>query len=125
MPFISGFASLATVIIASVLVCGCCCAREYNMEPKTRGYAKGVLWAGVLSFVLGIVYFGIVFWYVYNQASTTSDLANATEQEIEDIYGNLWQNFGTFSIGATIVGVFMLIATVMVLVFSCLFAFKR
>merc|ERR1712029_778956 len=121
VPFISEIASITTFVVACVLVCGCCCAKDYNMAPRTRGYAKGVLAAFCISFVFSMIFVGIVISQVSNMAGG----GEMTAEEAQQYFANIWKDFGAFGIGATIVMVLMIIASLGVVTFSCLFTFKR
>ena len=124
VPWVGGVASLTTFIVACVIVCGCCCARDYNMSPSTRGYAKGVLGAYCASFILAMIFAGLGISFVMSN-TPDDDPDNWTPEEWERQYGDVWKNFSSFGIGATIVFILLLAANAMVVVFACLFTFKR
>ena len=122
-PYVGQAASLATLIMAIVLVGGCCCAKDYNMAPSTRGYAKGILGAYFVSLIFGLALIGIAMSYVVSRAD---DWEDATEEEIKAEWtGNYWENFGDYGTAGGVVIVCGTLANLMVLVFACLFTFKR
>jgi hypothetical protein len=46
---------VATIVIASILTCGCCCARNYKLKPHVKKWATATLVTLCLNIVLGII----------------------------------------------------------------------
>ena len=125
IPYLGWVFSITTLVLASVLVCGCCCARDYDLAPRTRGYAKAVLAAWLLSLVSSLVYAGVALAYV---AKHVGDLSDAyTDDEIRQAleHWNFWETIGVLGVGPLIVFIFNIVCSVVVVVFAFLFTFHR
>ena len=43
LPFLSLPCMLTAIVLESVLTCGCCCAKDYNLAPHVKKWATGTL----------------------------------------------------------------------------------
>jgi hypothetical protein len=71
VPIISFIALIATIVIASVITCHCCCAGDFNLPPQVKTYATATLVSLCLMFVMQ------VNWAVSVIAALTKDMESS------------------------------------------------
>lgn len=127
IPYMGWIFSITTLVIASVLSCGCCCASNYNMAPRTRAYVKAVLAAWLMTVVFSLVYIAVLLVCLFSAAGDLSKLANSTDDEIKQSleHWNFWETVGVLGVGPLIVFILNIICSVLVVVFAFLFTFHR
>jgi hypothetical protein len=64
LPYISSACYIAALVLASVLTCGCCCAKNYNLKPHVKKMATATLVTLILLFIL----YTIAFSHGYSQS---------------------------------------------------------
>ena len=55
LPYISSACYIAALVLASVLTCGCCCAKNYNLKPHVKKMATATLVTLVLLFIVSAI----------------------------------------------------------------------
>eukprot|EP00567_Pseudictyota_dubia_P004306 CAMPEP_0197434438 /NCGR_PEP_ID=MMETSP1175-20131217/2169_1 /TAXON_ID=1003142 /ORGANISM="Triceratium dubium, Strain CCMP147" /LENGTH=188 /DNA_ID=CAMNT_0042963155 /DNA_START=155 /DNA_END=721 /DNA_ORIENTATION=- len=80
VPFVSFVCMIATIIISSILVCGCCCAQEYRLKPNVKKFALATLVCCSLIFILQIIYIAAVLSVAANEAAATGTISTQTAQ---------------------------------------------
>ena len=60
IPYISSACYIAALVLASVLTCGCCCVKQYNLKPHVKKMATATLITLILLFVVNIIY--VLVW---------------------------------------------------------------
>lgn len=55
IPYLSSACFIAALVLASVLTCGCCCAKNYNLKPHVKKMATATLVTLVLLFIVSII----------------------------------------------------------------------
>lgn len=80
VPLITLICLVATIIIASILTCGCCCARDYSLQPKVKKFASATLVSVVLHVVMQIIsiILGLALLTIDSQRSESSQSALET-----------------------------------------------
>ena len=81
IPIIAFICLIVTIIIASVLTCGCCCASDYSLQPNVKKFALGTLVSLVLMFVVQIIWL-IGFWVA--NASEVSETGTISQSTMEN-----------------------------------------
>lgn len=110
-PVISFICIIATIVIASILSCGCCCASDYDLQPDRKRFATATLVSLCLMFVVQIVGFVAIAASAINEASETGTFSQSS--------------FEDATTGVIIIGVVGLVLNVMAVVFSALFTWGR
>jgi hypothetical protein len=100
-PLLSVALMIAAIVIASILTCECCCAKDYNLKPHVKKWATATLVTLILNFVVQVIGVVIVF------AVAEEDMTNR------------------ISIDLIIIGSVVIILDVLALVFSGLFTWGR
>ena len=55
VPPLSSACMIAAIVLASILTCGCCCAKEYNLKPHVKNMATATLVALILLVIVDII----------------------------------------------------------------------
>ena len=55
LPYISSACYIAALVLASVLTCGCCCAKNYNLKPHVKKMATATLVTLILLFIVSTI----------------------------------------------------------------------
>ena len=55
LPYLSSPCYIAALVLASVLTCGCCCAKNYNLKPHVKKMATATLVTLVLLFIVSAI----------------------------------------------------------------------
>ena len=55
IPYLSSACYIAALVLASVLTCGCCCAKNYNLKPHVKKMATATLVTLVLLFIVSTI----------------------------------------------------------------------
>ncbi|KAL7554916.1 hypothetical protein ACHAWF_018494 [Thalassiosira exigua] len=111
LPAVSFVCSVATIVIASILTCGCCCAGEYDLKPNVEKFARATLLSLCLMFLVQIV--GVVGALVAmgteasNNGTISKDTANGA------------------GVGVLVALVLGAVLNIMAIVFSGLFTWGR
>ena len=71
VSIISFIALIATIVIASVIMCSCCCAGDFNLPPQVTEYATATLVGLCLIFVMQVI------WVVSVIAALTTDMESS------------------------------------------------
>eukprot|EP00567_Pseudictyota_dubia_P000956 CAMPEP_0197467946 /NCGR_PEP_ID=MMETSP1175-20131217/65825_1 /TAXON_ID=1003142 /ORGANISM="Triceratium dubium, Strain CCMP147" /LENGTH=182 /DNA_ID=CAMNT_0043004037 /DNA_START=187 /DNA_END=732 /DNA_ORIENTATION=- len=82
VPFVSFVCMIATIVISSIVVCGCCAAGSYNLKPRTKKFALATLICCSLIFILQIIYLIAAATAVANEATTTGTISARTAQGV-------------------------------------------
>ena len=61
IPYLSSACYIAALVLASVLTCGCCCAKNYNLKPHVKKMATATLVTLVLLFIVSTIVAVMVF----------------------------------------------------------------
>ena len=54
-PFLSSPCYIAALVLASILTCGCCCAKQYKLKPRAKKMATATLITLILLFVVSAI----------------------------------------------------------------------
>ena len=54
-PYLSSACYVAALVLASVLTCGCCCAKNYNLKPHVKKMATATLVTLILLFIVSTI----------------------------------------------------------------------
>ena len=71
IPYISSACIIAALVLASVLTCRCCCAKNYNLKPHVRKMATETLATLVVLFIVDIGLSVIATQYGYDEMTGT------------------------------------------------------
>ena len=71
VPIISFIALIATIVIASVITCNCCCAGDFNLPTQVKKYATATLVSLCLMFVMQVI------WAVSVIVALTNDMESS------------------------------------------------
>ena len=55
LPYLSSACHIAALVLASVLTCGCCCAKNYNLKPHVKKMATATLVTLILLFIVSTI----------------------------------------------------------------------
>jgi hypothetical protein len=55
LNFISSACYIAALVLASILTCGCCCAKQYKLKPRAKKMATATLITLILLFVVSAI----------------------------------------------------------------------
>ena len=55
LPYFITIFNITALVLASVLRCGCCCAKNYNLKPHVKKMATATLVTLVLLFIVSII----------------------------------------------------------------------
>mmetsp|Transcript_11881 Transcript_11881/g.25542 ORF Transcript_11881/g.25542 Transcript_11881/m.25542 type:complete len:195 (+) Transcript_11881:152-736(+) len=110
-PAVSLVCLVTTIILASILTCGCCCASEYNMKPNVKKFANATLVSLCLMFFVQIVGLVSAWIAVSNEVDNTGKLSSSTAQGA--------------GIGVGLTMALSVILNIMAIVFSAIFTWGR
>ena len=72
LPYISSACYIAALVLASVLTCGCCCAKNYNLKPHVKKMATATLVTLILLFIVSTILTVMLFQSdVYDETTGT------------------------------------------------------
>jgi hypothetical protein len=55
LPYLSSPCYIAALVLASILTCGCCCAKQYKLKPGAKKMATATLITLILLFVVSAI----------------------------------------------------------------------
>jgi hypothetical protein len=55
LPYISSACYIAALVLASILTCGCCCAKQYKLKPGVKKMATATLITLILLFIVSTI----------------------------------------------------------------------
>jgi hypothetical protein len=98
IPYLSSACYIAALVLASVLTCGCCCAKNYNLKPHVKKMATATLVTLVLLFIVSTIVAVMVFQTLITVMDgydeTTGTFSDDTLNSLMDGYD---ETTGTFS----------------------------
>ena len=71
IPYLDSACFITALVLASVLTCGCCCAKNYNLKPHVRKMATETLATLVVLFIVDIGLSVIATQYGYDEMTGT------------------------------------------------------
>lgn len=77
IPIISFICLIATIIIASVLTGGCCCASDYSLQPSVKKLASGTLVWLALMLITQIIWLNGLVTMGASEASETGTITRS------------------------------------------------
>ncbi|KAL7547004.1 hypothetical protein ACHAWF_010319 [Thalassiosira exigua] len=140
IPIISFVCVIATMVIASTLTCGCCCASDYNLKPNVKKFATATLVSLVLMFVVQIIWLvsasAVMGTEVSNTGTISSRTAEGTTTSMMSVvmvwliaYGtcvySTHQPSSWLRLDSVIVGAISLVLNVMAIIFAALYTWGR
>mmetsp|Transcript_41797 Transcript_41797/g.75250 ORF Transcript_41797/g.75250 Transcript_41797/m.75250 type:complete len:182 (+) Transcript_41797:77-622(+) len=111
LPIVSFVCVIATIIIASILTCGCCCASDYNLKPNAKRFATATLVSLCLMFIVQII------WLIAAAAAMSTEASNTGTISQSTVDGA--------SAGLIAVGALSIVFNIMAIIFSALFTWGR
>ncbi len=70
IPYISLPCYIAALVLASVLTCGCCCVKQYNLKPHVKKMPTTTLITLILLFIVNIIVLVMIFQVMVLQVGT-------------------------------------------------------
>ena len=129
LPYLSSPCYIAALVLASVLTCGCCCAKNYNLKPHVKKMATATLVTLILLFIVSTILFVMVIQSIisvmdgYGYDETTGTFSDDTWYD---------EATGTFSDNTSVNGTMILILSIigyvligLALIFSGIFTWGR
>jgi len=114
LPYISSACYIAALVLASVLTCGCCCAKNYNLKPHVKKMATATLFTLILLFIVSTIAYVMVI------------------QSVISLMDGYDETTGTFSDNTSVNGTMILILSIigyvligLALIFSGIFTWGR
>mmetsp|Transcript_17420 Transcript_17420/g.39265 ORF Transcript_17420/g.39265 Transcript_17420/m.39265 type:complete len:177 (+) Transcript_17420:198-728(+) len=115
VPIVSLITTIATIVISSMITCGCCGGSGFNLPKNVKRWSNLTLLCLAGMLVLQILY--VMLLVALIAESVSSEVANTGQ-----ISTNSANNV---SIGALIVGVISWVLNISAIIFACLFTWKR
>ena len=118
LPYISSACYIAALVLASVLTCGCCCAKNYNLKPHVKKMATATLFTLILLFIVSTIAYVMV---IQSVISLMDGYDETTGTFSDDTSVN-----GTMTWTLSIIGyVLFLLLICLALIFSGIFTWGR
>jgi len=117
VPIVSLITTIATIVISSMISCGCCGGSGFNLPKNVKRWSNLTLLCLAGMLVLQILYV-LLLVALIGLSSVNSEVQLHTGQISTNSANNV-------SIGALIVGVISWVLNISAIIFACLFTWKR
>ena len=101
IPYLSSACHIAALVLASVLTCGCCCAKNYNLKPHVKKMATATLVTLILLFVVNIIY--VLVWVMVLQVGTYDPTTGTFDTSVNETMILILSIIGYILIGLALI----------------------
>eukprot|EP00548_Thalassiothrix_antarctica_P014112 CAMPEP_0194174528 /NCGR_PEP_ID=MMETSP0154-20130528/8694_1 /TAXON_ID=1049557 /ORGANISM="Thalassiothrix antarctica, Strain L6-D1" /LENGTH=167 /DNA_ID=CAMNT_0038887975 /DNA_START=100 /DNA_END=603 /DNA_ORIENTATION=+ len=129
---------IVTIVLGSIVTCGCCCASEYQLSKKSKRLATITVVTAVAKIITWGVFFVLFFNSFYQLLGVSNNIGEINDDFNTGNYGSDFNNditdfndeithiaITTLSAGGNTILNLICILSIMNILFACLYTFQR